>query len=107
MATRSDIYTLTELPPDPATMTMRECVEWHKRIVLSKQELGVLSPKDIEYIQSQWLVMTQAVAVREGVPQGIVAELVDRTALSEIKLLATALEEGEQAVKPKVSSDED
>ena len=96
---RADLLVVTEFTKDTATYTLRDAIEWHKLVVRNRENLGILSAKDIEYIQSQWLVLTQSIAAREGVPQGAISMVVDELATSEIKLLETAKLEAETVIQ--------
>ncbi len=83
---------------DFKTMTFREAIEWWKEVVRTVEEKDrKLTMRESSHLNEQWAVLVDALSQREGVPPGLVSQLLGETANMELQALQAALTEAEGA----------
>jgi hypothetical protein len=97
---RPAVAALSRFPRDDfGKMTFREAIEWWKGIVREIEDQKFqLTMRESTHLNEQWAVLVDAVSQREGVPPGLVSQLLGETANMELQALQTALREAEDAV---------
>ena len=93
---RSMIHALTEFPKEPAEMTLREALEWHKRAVRTLTG-EVLRPLEHKELNERWVHLIGVLAEREGVPTGSLSYFLGELAQAEMNLADIADAEAKAA----------
>lgn len=91
---RPILFTITQRM---GIVTLRDAVEWYKRVWLDTRPLGDLMGKELEYINTEWAEVCKQIAESQGVPAGILSYWLDSLASQEIALAKASQEEGESA----------
>lgn len=94
---RTTIHTLVEFPKDPGDMTLREAAEWFKGCVRGAEPLGMLTALEHKYMNERYAELCKQLAVKQGVPAGMLSYFIGELAQTEIQLADTATEELEAA----------
>jgi len=87
MPIRGDIHVAVEYGQDPETMTLRDVVEWYKKVVAASKRLGTATSMEVKHVDQAWGHLMQKIAEREGVPQGFLAYLLTELARTEMRVL--------------------
>lgn len=93
---RGTIHALTEFPKEPEQMTLRDCLEWWKACIRHLQG-QMLTPLENKYLNERWVFLINAVAGREGVPNGSLSYYLAELATAEVQLAQEAELESESA----------
>lgn len=84
-AIRGDIHVAVEYPKDPDQMTLRNAVEYYKRVIVVSNSVGTLANTELQHINQTWNFLMKRMAEREGIPQGWLSYLVGELARSETR----------------------
>ncbi len=91
---RPVLYSLTDRVD---IATLRDGVEWYKRVVRGAEPLGMLTAIETRYVNEQWAEVCRDLAKVHGVPAGSLSYWLNELAVNELRLSETALEEGAAA----------
>lgn len=92
---RPILFTLTERDE---IVTLRDAVEWYKKVTRGAAPLGMLTGLETKYVNEQWAEVCKELAEVQAVPAGMLSYWLNELAINEIKLADTALEEGASAI---------
>ena len=92
---RPILFTITQRM---GIVTLRDAVEWYKRVYYETQPLGDLMGKELEYINQEWAAVCTELAETQGVPPGHLSYWLNELATGKINLAKAALEEGKVAM---------
>ena len=67
---RGDVHVAIEYGKEANLFTLREVVEWFKKVVAMTGRLGTPTEMEVRHIDKAWAVLIAEVAEREGVPSG-------------------------------------
>jgi len=98
------IHAVTAFSQKPEDYTFREATEWWKVVAKIIVDIGPLQQMDVNFINKRWLILTNALAEREGIPETLVSYMLGELALGEIQAAEAALLSVEEAF-PKEDSD--
>jgi hypothetical protein len=73
-------------------MTLRQLVEYYKRVVRISAALGTPTDLEVKHITQAWIELCKMIAKREGVPAGFVNYFGTELARSEMRVLELAEE---------------
>ena len=100
---RPALFTITQRM---GIVTLREAVEWYKRVYRETGPLGNLTGRETAYINEEWAELCKQVAESQGVPAGMLSYWLNELATNEIQLERTAQAEGIAAQEyPSVPSE--
>lgn len=94
---RKVVHQLCKLEKDAGAMTLREAVEWYKKV--ARAAIGTPTGAEVEYLNKFWGSLITDIATREGIPAGFLSYVLDEIANQELRLLETVKEETEVALK--------
>ena len=89
---RGLVYTLTDFPKEAQTMTLRDAVEWFKKIGTNITEPNFA---EVKYMNERWAHLCTELAKREGVPPGWMSYFLNELAVNEMQVASTAITEAE------------
>ena len=75
---------------DPQAMTLRQCVEYYKKIVRVGTAMGTITNMEDKHINQAWGYLVGVVATRESVPSGWLMMMLAELARSEMRALDLA-----------------
>lgn len=91
---RPILFTLTERDK---IVTLRDAVEWYKKVVRGANPLGDLTAMEQKYVNGEWAQVIKELAEVQGVPSGMLSYWLNELSVNEIQLADTALEEATAA----------
>lgn len=80
---RTLVFALTEFEKEAEDMTLRDCLEWYKKII---NKLDTIRDLESKYLNERWSFLCSAVGEREGVPTGSLSYFLGELAQAEINL---------------------
>lgn len=95
---RPAVHTLVDWEGEPATWTLRQAIDWFKKVVRGFEPLGDITQMEKNYVDKRWAVLCTELAKAQGVPAGMLSYFLGETAQAEIKLKDTADAEFQAAV---------
>lgn len=90
---RTDILVLTKFSGEPGDMTLRQMVDWFKRVIDGTEPLGMLTKLEHDYINEQYGLLCKEVAKAQGIPSGMLSYFVGELAQTELRLRNVAATE--------------
>lgn len=93
---RPILFTITTRQGD--IVTIRDAVEWYKKVYIETSPLGDLTGKELEYVNGEFAQVMIELAKLQGVPAGHLSYMVNQIATDEINLAKAAFDEGESAM---------
>ena len=94
-AIRGDIHVAVDYGAEPEEMTLREAVEYYKKVIRVSAELGTLTGLELKHVDQAWGFLVGKLAGREGIPSGWLTYLLGELARSETRSAELALEASE------------
>lgn len=91
---RPIVHTVTGLF-EPEEWTLREVVEWYKKVVRATKSLGTLTKLELKQVDTSWTELTNVIARRERIPSGWLAYMCGELAKSEMQAARLAQEANE------------
>ncbi len=92
---RGSIHVLTELPDEPEDMTIRQAIEWFKKVVRSIG--GDITPLERKELDATWAYLARGIAKREDIPDGSLSYFMGELAQTEMRLADMAASEAHDA----------
>lgn len=89
---RGDIHVAVEYDTDPEKATLRDLIEWYKKVVRVADMLGTTRPMEIKYIDQAWIHYCSEVAKTQAVPTGALMVFTQELARAEMRALELAEE---------------
>lgn len=90
---RGSYFVAVELDGKPEDYTLREAVEYYKKLVSAGAALGTPTEAEARYVDQAWGNLVAVIAEREGVPQGWLTYLISELARTETSAADLAEEE--------------
>lgn len=90
---RPGIFELTRFDPEPEEMTIRQAVDWFKKVARGGEKFGVLTQLEQNHINGQYGVLCKELAKAQEVPAGMLSYFVGELAQTEMQLFDVAQEE--------------
>lgn len=87
---RQDVHVAIEYDVDPEEATLRDVIEWYKKVVRIAEALGTATALEIKHIDQAWVAYCSAVAEREGIPTGALMAFTQELARAEARALELA-----------------
>lgn len=92
---RTSVFTLTDWgDTNPAEWTIRDAVEWSKRLV---REIDTPNAQEIDFVNKRFMEAMKQMADTQKIPVGFLMYMVHELTATEIRLLDTAQAEAETA----------
>ena len=96
---RTVFYTVTDLPDDCGTWTLRQAAEWYKGVIRAGDQTGMLTELENKYVNERWAHLMNEISKCQKVPAGMLSYFVGELAQTEIKLHETAQQEAAAAME--------
>ena len=77
---RPGIFELTRFEHSPETMTLRQGVEWFKKVTRGSEQYGVLTPLEEKHVNGQFGVLATGMAETQKVPAGMLSYFIGELA---------------------------
>lgn len=77
--------------------TLRDAVEWYKKVYKGTEPLGDLTKLELNYVNGQWGEVIKELSEAQGVPGGMLSYWLDELARTEVQLTRAAQDESEAA----------
>ncbi len=91
---RPVLFTITQRM---GIVTLRQAVEWYKRVYEECAPLGDLTGRELAYVNEEWAELVKQLSEAQGVPSGHLSYWLNELATGEINLAKAAKEEGKAA----------
>lgn len=78
------IYVAVEFPDNVEDLTLRQAIDWWKRVSVAGTSLGTPTAMEVRHMNEQWTLLLETLAKKQGVPLGALSYFLSEIAVAEV-----------------------